>query len=99
MRMQVVKIVDRVRSSIGLLNVLHLFNISIPTYKQWSLETFTSCFYSMVNRCNRIYPTQLSSPEIDKLKEKLCNVIVIDGKANLSGTTSTPDKGAFDILL
>jgi len=58
-------------SSIGLIYALQVFNISVPTYRQWGLETFTSCFHSMVNRCNRIYPTQLSGPEIDKLKEKI----------------------------
>jgi putative transposase len=70
-KMQVVKIIDRVRASIGLTNALRVFNISISTFRQWSMETFTSCFHSVVNKCNRIYPTQLSSTEISKLKEKL----------------------------
>lgn len=71
MRIQVVKTIDRVRGSLGLTNVLGAFNISVSTFRQWSMETFTSCFHSIVNKCNRIYPTQLSSPEIATLKEKL----------------------------
>jgi len=71
MRMPVVKIIDRIKGSLGLINVLHYFDISVSTFRLWSMETFTSCFYSIVNKCNRIYPTQLSNPEITKLKEKL----------------------------
>jgi putative transposase len=71
MRIQVVKTIDRIRGSLGLTNVLRAFNISVSTFRQWSMETFTSCFHSIVNKCNRIYPTQLSSPEIAALKEKL----------------------------
>jgi len=61
LKIQVVKISERVKKSLGLNNVLRVFNISVSTHRQWSLETFTSCFHSIVNRCNRIYPTQLSS--------------------------------------
>ena len=71
MRIQVVRIIDRVRGSLGLTNILKVFNISVSTFRQWSMETLTSCFHSIVNKCNRIYPTQLSSPEIATLKEKL----------------------------
>jgi len=71
MRIQVVKTIDRVKGSLGLTCVLRVFNISVSTFRQWSMETFTSCFHSIVNKCNRIYPKQLSSPEITKLKEKL----------------------------
>ena len=71
LKIPVVKIIERVKKSLGLNNVLRVFNISVSAYRQWSLETFTSCFHSIVNRCNRIYPTQLSSSEISKLKEKL----------------------------
>ncbi len=71
MRIQVIKTIDRVRGSLGLTNVLKAFNISMSIFRQWSMETFTSCFHSIVNKCNRIYPTQLSSPEIAALREKL----------------------------
>jgi len=71
MKMQVVKIIDRVRTTLGLANALQTFNISVSTFRQWSMETSTRCFHSALNKCNRIYPTQLSSPEITKLKEKL----------------------------
>ena len=70
-KIQVVKIIERVKKLLGINNVLRVFNISVSTYRQWSLETFTSCFHSIVNRCNRIYPTQLSGSEISRLKEKL----------------------------
>ena len=71
MRIQVVKTIDQVRASLGLTNALRAFNISVSTFRQWRMETFSSCFHSIVNKCNRIYPTQLSSPEIATLKEKL----------------------------
>lgn len=71
MKMELLTVVDRVKSVLGLLNVLRVFNISVFTYRQWSLETLKSCFHSQVNKCNRIYPTQLSSPEVNKLKEML----------------------------
>ncbi len=70
-RIEVVKVIERVKTSLGLTNVLRAFNISVSTFRQWSTETYTSCFHSIVNKCNRIYPTQLSSPEITKLKQKL----------------------------
>jgi len=70
-RIQVVKIIDRVKGTLGLTSVLKIFHISVSTFRQWSMETFTSCFHSMFNKCNRIYPTQLSSSEIATLKEKL----------------------------
>ncbi len=70
-RIEVVKVIERVKASLGLTNVLRAFNISVSTFRQWNMETYTSCFHSVVNKCNRIYPTQLSSPEITKLKEKL----------------------------
>jgi hypothetical protein len=74
MKTHVVKIIDRVRTSLGLANVLRMFDISVHTFRQWKLDTFTFCFDSIVNRCNRVYPTQLSKVEIKTLKEKLLSV-------------------------
>lgn len=70
-KQQAVRIIERVKGELGLRNVLRAFNISVHTFRQWKLDTFTSCFNSFVNRCNRIYPTQLSKPEITLMKEKL----------------------------
>lgn len=69
----VVKTIGRVRDSLGLQNVLRVFGISVSTFRQWQLETYSSCFNSIVNKCNRIYPSQLSSFEIKSLREKLIN--------------------------
>ncbi|MBS1682224.1 MAG: hypothetical protein JST48_10975 [Bacteroidetes bacterium] len=70
-KLQVVRIIERVKDSLGLKNVLRVFNISVPTFRQWKLDTVTPCFESIVNRCNRIYPTQLSKSEVKTMKEKL----------------------------
>src|SRR5579872_5221907 len=65
--------IERVRSALGLQNILRIFNISIYTFRQWKVDTFTSCFNSIVNKCNRVYPTQLSKIEVHTMKEKLLN--------------------------
>ncbi|MBY0432552.1 MAG: hypothetical protein K2U26_00415 [Cyclobacteriaceae bacterium] len=70
-KMQVVRIIDRVKESIGLARVLRFFNISVYTFRQWSMESYTQCFQSAIGACNRIYPAQLSKQELGKLKEKL----------------------------
>ncbi len=74
-KLQVVKTIDRVKNTIGLVRTLRVFNISVSTYRQWSIETYTSCFHSIINTCNRIYPTQLSSLEIKLLKDKLIDPV------------------------
>lgn len=71
MKIPVVKVIERVKDSLGLQDVLRVFGISVSTFRQWKLETYTSCFNSIVDKCNRIYPTQLSNPEIKSLREKL----------------------------
>jgi putative transposase len=68
---QVVELILRVRNTIGLKRALRLFDISVQTFRQWSLQSMTSCFQSAVGFCNRVYPNQLSRAEVLKIKEML----------------------------
>jgi hypothetical protein len=70
-KLKLVETVKKVRNSIGLKRTLLFFNISTFTFKQWSLDTFTSCFHSITAACNKIFPNQLSRPEVVKLKGML----------------------------
>lgn len=68
---QVVEIIKRAQPIIGLMRTLRLFNLSVPTFRQWSLQTFTHCFESLTHSCNRVFPNQLSCPQVVLLKELL----------------------------
>ncbi len=68
---QLVEIITRVRPFIGLVRALRFLNVSVPTFRQWSLQTFTNCFESLTGSCNRIFPNQLSFPQVTRLKELL----------------------------
>ncbi len=68
---QVVALIQRVRNTIGLKRALKFFDISVQTFRQWSLQSMTSCFQSAIGFCNRIYPNQLSRAEVQKIKEML----------------------------
>ncbi|MFM9840168.1 MAG: hypothetical protein ACKVOQ_18020 [Cyclobacteriaceae bacterium] len=68
---QVVALIQRVRNVIGLKRSLKFFDISVQTFRQWSLQSMTSCFKSAIGFCNRIYPNQLSRTEVLKIKEML----------------------------
>jgi hypothetical protein len=72
-RKVIVKLVARARSQVGLKRVLHFFDISVPTFRQWSIDSQTTCFESLTGLCNRIYPAQLSRPEVVKLKHLLAD--------------------------
>jgi putative transposase len=65
----VVALVGRVKNLIGLKRVLRFFNISVPTFRNWSLQSLTECFESLTGACNRVFHNQLSRPEVLKLKE------------------------------
>ena len=68
---QLVPVIKRGSSVIGLKRVLRIFNISLATFRNWSLQSFTACFESATGTCNRVFPSQLSRPEILKLKTLL----------------------------
>lgn len=68
---QVVALIQRVRNTIGLKRALKFFDISVQTFRQWSLQSLTSCFQSDIGFCNRIYPNQLARAEVLKIKEML----------------------------
>jgi putative transposase len=68
---QVLALIQRVRNTIGLKRALRFFNISVQTFRQWSLQSMTSCFQSAIGFCNRIYPNQLARAEVMKIKEML----------------------------
>lgn len=70
---QVVALIQRVRNVIGLKRVLKFFDVSVQTFRQWSLQSMTACFQSSLGFCNRIYPNQLARPEVLKIKEMLTN--------------------------
>ncbi len=53
------------------MRALHFFNISVPTYRLWSLQSLTECFESLIQSCNRIFPNQLSLPQVRLLKQLL----------------------------
>jgi putative transposase len=68
---QVVALIQRVRNTIGLKRALKFFDISVQTFRQWSLQSMTTCFQSVIGFCNRIYPNQLARAEVLKIKEML----------------------------
>lgn len=70
---QVVSLVERVKNTIGLKRALRLFNISVPTFRNWSAQTMTLCFESFTGNYNRVFHNQLSRPEIVKLREMLAD--------------------------
>lgn len=65
---KIIEVVSRVKNLTGLKRTLRLFNISVPTFRNWSLQSFTDCFESLTRNCNRVFPNQLSRPEVLKLK-------------------------------
>jgi putative transposase len=75
MKIDVVKVIERVKDSLGFQKALQVFGISVSTFRQWRLESYTSCFNSIVDKCNRIYPTQLSSLEVRSMREKLIDPV------------------------
>lgn len=66
---QLVTLINRVRPYVGLMRALRFFHLSVATYRQWTLRSFTQCFESLTGDCNRIFPNQLSHPQVAKLKE------------------------------
>ena len=68
---QMVQIVNRSRPLIGLRRTLRFFNLTVSTFRQWSLQSFTECFESATHSCNRIFPNQLSRPQVALLRESL----------------------------
>lgn len=71
--LQVVGMIKRVQPFIGLIRTLRLFNLSVPTFRQWSFQSITHCFESLTHSCNRVFPNQLSRPQVVLLKELLCD--------------------------
>ena len=65
------EIINRARPHLGLTRSLHFFKLSVSTFRQWSLQSFTACFESLTRSCNRIFPNQLSRPQVELLKESL----------------------------
>jgi putative transposase len=70
-KIRIIKAIEKGKGLLGLLNILRVFGIPVSTFRQWRLETHTSCFNSIMNKCNRIYPTQLSKIEVKLMKDKL----------------------------
>jgi putative transposase len=68
---KVVELVLRVKDYIGLKRALRFFNISVATYRNWSLLSITQCFQSLTGKCNRVFHNQLARPELTKLKDLL----------------------------
>lgn len=66
---RVVALIQRVREHIGFKRSLQFFNISVPTFRNWSVQSHTQCFESLTNSCNRVFHNQLSRPEINRIKE------------------------------
>lgn len=70
---QVVSLIDRVKSAVGLTRALRIFDISVPTFRNWSAQTMTQCFESLTGKCNRVFHNQLSRPEVTRLRELLAD--------------------------
>lgn len=70
-QLQLVGLVNRVRNTIGLKQTLRMLNISVHTFRNWSFQSATECFASIVQKCNRVYHNQLSRPEVSTLKHML----------------------------
>ncbi len=66
---QLVALSLNVKKYVGLKLIARIFNISIPTFRNWANQTHTQCFESLTQQCNKVYPNQLSKPEVIRLKE------------------------------
>ena len=70
-RIQFVDLVNKVKNIVGLRKTLRILNISVHTFRNWSLQSATECFESQTQKCYRVYHNQLSRPEVVKLKHML----------------------------
>lgn len=68
---KIVEACNRIKDVIGLKRMVRLFNISVPNFRNWAIQSHTKCFESLTKVCNRVFPNQLSRPELIKLKELL----------------------------
>lgn len=68
---QIVNVIGRVRVVVGLRRALRFFNVSVATYRNWSQQSYAACFESLTGQCNRVFPNQLSRPEVMKLKSMM----------------------------
>lgn len=68
---QIVEMINRARPILGLQTPLRFFNLSVSTFRQWSFQSFTVCFQSLTRTCNRVYPNQLSRPQVELLRKSL----------------------------
>jgi putative transposase len=67
----VVDSIQRVSKTLPLEKAVRIFNISTRTYYNWLLTSKTNCFESFFQACNRVYSSQLTRPEINKMKDLL----------------------------
>ena len=67
----VVDSIQRVSKILSLEKAVRVFNISTKTYYNWLLTSKTKCFESFFQACNRVYSSQLTKPEINKMKDLL----------------------------
>ncbi|MBI1286293.1 MAG: DDE-type integrase/transposase/recombinase [Flavobacteriales bacterium] len=68
-REELVDVVQRVRSSIGIAKAVRALGISRTTFQNWLLETKVKCNHSYFGWCNRIRPYQLSHPEVAAIRK------------------------------
>ncbi len=65
---QILDLVNKVKSHLGLMRTLRFFDLSVSAFRLWSFQSATECFESLTRSCNRIFPNQLSLPQVTLLK-------------------------------
>jgi hypothetical protein len=64
----VIELIARVKSAIGLKRALRILNISVPTFRNWSAQSLTQCFESLTYSCNRFFITNCRDQRCLNLK-------------------------------
>ncbi|MBD79901.1 MAG: hypothetical protein CL840_13390 [Crocinitomicaceae bacterium] len=68
---ELLDVVQKVSPAIGIKKAIKMIGISSTTYYHWLIQTKVKCEFSFFELCNKVYPNQLSKPEILKIKKLL----------------------------
>lgn len=68
---QVVEVIDQMQHTVKLEEALKLLHLSRSTYQAWLVEVKHRCGLSPLDRCQRIWPQQLTPHEVQTMKSLL----------------------------
>ena len=68
---EVIDLIERIKETMPLEQVLRFFNISRSTYNLWILGLYGDCYHSPLNWCKVKQPNQLGADEVSIMKDLL----------------------------